>query len=173
MILSKELRKRGKSGFIVVDLDITQEGSMTIRVVAGPVTLEGKEYVLAESSDYLVDEDPAKRWIGIHLVERLSDGECVVFMDEDYMGEPGYDFSKSIEYKPFLKLGEVTVPAGATTLDDAPFFIRRWIDEDAFAAENPKAESVGPTSDEIATRQAVIDKRRADAAAAVAEVGGE
>jgi len=129
MILTKEIKKKGKDGFLLANLDITQPAPMTIRVEAGPVFWQGENHTLVENSDYAVDEAPEKRWIGIYLAKETSSGKLVVFIDEDTWGEPGFDFNKSKEYIPIFKLGEVTVPAGVKTLDDAPMFMRRWIDE--------------------------------------------
>ena len=127
MNVTKEIVKKGEAGQFVADLEISQPAPMTIRVGSGPVFWRGEDHALVEHSDYVVDEDPVARWIGIHLAKRSSDGQCVVFMDEDYMGHPGFNFNDSAEYETLYKLGEVAVPAGATDLDDAPMFIRRWV----------------------------------------------
>lgn len=127
MIVHKEIRKKGQKDFKVADVSISQKGTTTLEISAGPVFWKGEDLSLSEPTEYDVVLDAEEKWIDVFLVKRTTDGACVVFIDEGYSCEPRYDFAEYADYLCMYKIGGIAVPEGETTLDNARVVLRRWV----------------------------------------------
>lgn len=131
MIVSS-LKRRGRSGHLIVDLKITQQSDMQIKISEGPVYWKGQDFSFDEATFFDVKRSEKEQWIAIYVVKRLSDEKVILFFDEGIKGEDfGFRFSQSVSYEPMYKIGEIRIPGGAKDLNNAKLVSKRWIEQES------------------------------------------